>query len=230
MAPLPVTQMDDGTTAPYDSGYFENLREEMLPFLPSRVRRMLDIGCGEGVFGAVCKSRFGCEAWGVEINSRAAELAVSRLDRVLAGDAYEHARTLPDRHFDLIVCNDVLEHLAEPELLLAELRRTLTSGGCVVASIPNIRYYLALWTILVDKDFPRHPHGIFDRTHLRFFTRKTIERCFSEAGYSIERLSGINLSHDRRLLLLNLLLFGALNDCRYAQFACVARPRDHGLG
>lgn len=211
-------------TTAYDAGYFQNVRREMLPFLPERVERMVDVGCGEGVFGAFCKERFACECWGIEHNAEAGRRAGERLDRVLVGDALAQARQLPARHFDVAVCNDVLEHLAEPEALLGELARALRPDGVVVCSIPNIRYYRALKTILFQKDFPREDFGIFDRTHLRFFTRKTIEAMFGALGFRIERLEGINCSRSRGLALLNLLTAGAFDDARCGQFACVARP------
>jgi ubiquinone/menaquinone biosynthesis C-methylase UbiE len=211
-------------TTVYAAGYFQNVRREMLPFLPQRVERMIDIGCGEGAFGAYCKERFGCECWGIEQNPEAAEHAAANLDRVLTGDAVAQACQLPDRHFDVAVCNDVLEHLVEPEELLQEAARVLRPGGVVVCSIPNIRYYRALKTILFSGDFPRDESGIFDRTHLRFFTRKTIETMFAGIGFRIERLEGLNGSRSRGLALLNVVSFGAFEDCRYGQFACVARP------
>lgn len=211
-------------TTEYASGYFQNVRGEMLPFLPERVERMLEVGCGEGVFGAQCKQRHGCECWGIEYNAEAAQHAATRLDRVLVGDAMAQVRLLPERHFDVAVCNDVLEHLVEPESLLREITRTLRAGGVVVASIPNVRYYRALKTLLFKADFPRDEFGIFDRTHLRFFTYKSIERMFTEAGYQVDRLEGINASRSRGLALANLLCFGALSDCKYGQYACVARP------
>jgi 2-polyprenyl-3-methyl-5-hydroxy-6-metoxy-1,4-benzoquinol methylase len=216
--------VNDHASSSSDLAYFQNLRPEMLPFLPAAAERILELGCGEGKFGAACKARFGCEAWGIEVDPRAAAIAATRFDRLLQGDALGQARQLPDRSFDLIVCNDVLEHLVDPEQVLVELRRTLTPRGCIVASIPNIRYHSALWTILIDKDFPRDDQGIFDRTHLRFFTRKVIVRMFTDAGYSIERISGINRSRNRWFRLLNFLLLGSISDCRYLQFACVARP------
>lgn len=208
----------------YDQGYFQNVRSEMLAFLPQSVTRLLDIGCGEGVFGAICKQQLKCETWGLESNSRAAETAIKRLDRVLVGDAVALACELPEAYFDVIVCNDVLEHFAEPDQLLVSLRRRLSVNGVIVSSIPNIRHHGALWKILVERDFPREDYGIFDRSHLRFFTRKSIVRMFTDSGYVIERLEGINPSRSSAFRILNLLLFGALSDCRYLQFACIARP------
>lgn len=211
------------TTAAADPGYFQHLRQEMLAYVPATPGRLLDVGCGAGAFAAACKLRSGCETWGIERNPEAATVAAGHLDRVLTGDAQRLVTELPPAHFDVVVCNDVLEHLAEPEELLVALRRTLRRDGVVVASIPNIRYYKALKTIIVRRDFPRDDEGIFDRTHLRFFTQKAIVRMFAKSGYALERMDGINASRSRGLALLNLLCFGALDDMRFLQFACVAR-------
>lgn len=205
--------------------YFQQARLEVLPFLPQRVERMLDVGCGEGAFSAHCKQLFSCESWGIERHAPSVARATPRLDRVLVGDAVEQAAALPDRHFDLVVCNDVLEHLVEPEALLVHLARALRGEGVLVCSIPNIRYYKALKTILINGDFPREEYGIFDRTHLRFFTHKSIRAMFDGLGYRLERIEGINASRGRAgFALLRALTFGAFDDCRFSQFVCVARP------
>src|SRR5207244_3185918 len=144
-------------------------RPEMLQFLPTAAQRMLEIGCAEGAFSAAVKGRTGAEAWGIEFSPEAAERARAVLDRVLVGDANERIAELPDASFDLVICNDVLEHLVDPGATLRQLRTKLAPGGVVVSSIPNIRYLPALSKVVFRKDFPQEDIGIFDRTHLRFF-------------------------------------------------------------
>jgi 2-polyprenyl-3-methyl-5-hydroxy-6-metoxy-1,4-benzoquinol methylase len=199
----------------------------MLRFIPTTSRRVLDLGCGEGTFAAAAKERANAEVWGVEFNAQAAERASAVIDRVLVGDADERIAELPDDHFDAIVCNDILEHLVDPEVTLIQLRRKLTPGGVIVASIPNIRFLPALWKVVVLKDFPREDFGIFDRTHLRFFTRRSIVRMFKAAGFTVRRIKGINGYYGPVPVLVTLLTLGYFADGFYLQYACVASPAAH---
>jgi 2-polyprenyl-3-methyl-5-hydroxy-6-metoxy-1,4-benzoquinol methylase len=205
-----------------ESIYFRAPRAEMLPFVPTSVDRVLEVGCAEGAFGAALKHRFGAEVWGIEVNPLAAEHAVEAIDHVLVGDVDEQAMTLPDNHFDAIVCNDVLEHLVDPLATLTLLRGKLAPGGVVIASIPNIRYFPALREILLRRDFPAEDAGIFDRTHLRFFTRKSIARMFADAGYDMRRMKGINTRVKPVGLIATVISFGYFADGFHQQYACVA--------
>jgi 2-polyprenyl-3-methyl-5-hydroxy-6-metoxy-1,4-benzoquinol methylase len=208
-----------------DPDYYRHERPEMMRYVPKTAQRVLELGCAEGRFAAAIKRRTGGEVWGIEFNPVAAAQAAAGIDRVLVGDADEQIALLPDNHFDAIVCNDVLEHLVNPGTTLVALRSKLKSNGVVIASIPNIRYLPALSQIVFRKDFPQHEFGIFDRTHLRFFTKKSIIRLFEEAGYKVQRIKGINGYSGSPLGLLFIpLSLGFFADGFHLQFACVASP------
>jgi 2-polyprenyl-3-methyl-5-hydroxy-6-metoxy-1,4-benzoquinol methylase len=204
--------------------YYRAPRPEMLGFVPAAVQRVLEVGCAEGAFGAAVKERTGAEVWGIEFVPQAAERARAVIDRVLVGDASERIADLPDTNFDAIVCNDILEHLVDPGATLRQLRRKLKPGGVVVASIPNIRFLPALSKVVFRKDFPQDDIGIFDRTHLRFFTRKSIVRMFETAGFTVQCIKGINAYYGPLGVLLTFLSLGYFADGFYQQYACVASP------
>lgn len=204
--------------------YYRQPRSEMLRFIPTAAEQVLDLGCGEGAFSAVVKERTGAEVWGIEFNAQAAERASSVIDRVLAGDADDRIAELPDSYFDVVVCNDVLEHLVDPGATLTQLRRKLKPEGVVIASIPNIRYLPALGKVVFRKDFPQEDFGIFDRTHLRFFTRRSIVRMFKTAGFNIRRIKGINGHCGPFGALVVILSLGYFTDGVFLQYACVASP------
>lgn len=216
--------MRNATDPTSDSMYYRYTRQEMLPFMPAGAQRVVELGCAEGVFAATVKERTGAEVWGIEFSPQAAEAARSRIDHVLIGDADSQITKLPDNYFDAVVCNDVLEHLVDPGATLERLRPKLKPGGVVVASIPNIRYAPALSKIVFRKDFPQDDQGIFDRTHLRFFTRKSIVRMFETAGFTMRRMKGINAYYGPLGLLLTLVSLGYFSDGIYLQYACVAAP------
>lgn len=202
--------------------YYQAPRVEMLDFIPATAQHVLDLGCAEGAFSAAVKKKTGAEVWGIEFNPQAAEQATGVIDHVLVGDANELITSLADSYFDVIICNDVLEHLVDPIATLRQLRPKLKTNGVVVASIPNIRYLPALSAILFRKDFPQEDAGIFDRTHLRFFTRKSIVRLFETSGFFLTHIKGINGFYTPPAVFLTAISFGYFIDTFYLQYACVA--------
>lgn len=216
-----MTDLSDLTENSAD--YYKQDRSEMIDFIPPTVRRVLDIGCGEGRFGLQLKQS-GMKVWGVEMDTRSATVAQQYLDGVIIGDINNIVSNLPDNFYDCIVFNDVLEHLADPFTLLNRIKRKLCREGIVVSSIPNVRYFGNLKNLLIKKNWKYEDSGILDKTHLRFFTENSIRHLFDSLGYEIIRLRGINALKPRwKFKLLNFFLFGYLSDTKYLQFACVAR-------
>jgi len=204
--------------------YFRQERPEMLPFVDDNVKTVLDVGCGAGEFAASLKvERPGLVVWGIEPVGAAASLAGARLDRVIAQSFKPGMDDLAGKQFDCILFNDVLEHMADPDNILRECREYLAPGGCVVASIPNILYFYEITRILVKEDWEYRDHGILDKTHLRFFTRKSIVRMFIAAGYEIDEIRGIGGFAGKKYKIANFLTLGRLHDWRYVQFGVRAR-------
>ena len=169
-----MTRMDPSMAG---DSYYENPRNEMLPFVPVETRAVLDIGCGAGAFAGLVKGRHAespPEIWGIEMDPTAAAMAGETLDRVMVGDVHDIVPGLPTEHFDCVVLNDVLEHRLEPGDLLRRLRPALRPGAVVVASIPNVRYFFNVVDLAVHGRWDYTDEGILDRTHLRFFTRASM--------------------------------------------------------
>jgi SAM-dependent methyltransferase len=86
--------------------------------------------------------------------------------------------------FDALVCGDVLEHLRDPWRTLHALVALLRPGGRAAISIPNIAHWTARRALLRGR-FDYAAHGLFDRTHLRFFTRATAHDLATSAGLDV---------------------------------------------
>ncbi len=94
----------------------------------------------------------------------------------------------------------------------------------MVASIPNVRHFPNLWNLVVGGEWRYADEGILDRTHVRFYTRRSMGRLFAAAGYHLTRQAGITPTRSWKFRLINLAALGRLGDTRWLQFACVAEP------
>ncbi len=207
------------------NGYYNNMRKDMLKYIPCDVKRTLEFGCGKGGFSELIKAEFGVEAWAVEIDEKSAETASEKLDKVFNCNAHEVIDKLPDNYFDCIIFFDILEHLVDPYSLLCVLKTKLTKEGIIAASIPNIRYYRSFVRFVVHGDWDYKDHGILDKTHLRFFTYKSILKLFNDLSFDISQIDGMHPTSSRTFKLVNMLLLGAIWDIRYKHFAVVAKPK-----
>jgi len=149
---------------------------------------VLDVGCGSGVHGAELKQIHGHRVVGVDLSEESIHKAKARL-----AEAYVADVTKPElypffgrRKFDVILFSDILEHLYDPAGVLTRHYQLLAPGGQVLISLPNI----AIWNVrleLLAGRFEYQDTGTLDRTHIRFFTRRTFHRFAREAGLNIRR-------------------------------------------
>lgn len=162
----------------------------MLDFINSVPRTILEIGCGTGKFRQNFNS---IEYWGVEPCATAAAEASKTLSRVITG-LYDDVQTsIPDQNFDLIVCNDVIEHMPDPKKFLKGISTKLNPNGILIASVPNLRNAVPLFELLAKGDFSySEAGGILDYTHFHLFTRKSFIRMATECGWQIDCCRPIN--------------------------------------
>lgn len=198
----------------------------MAKHLPSNAKMVLDIGCGRGNFAPqikqVCPD---AKVYGMEYEPAEAKLAEAHFERVWCGDIFALEEWGIKERFDVIIFNDVLEHLNDPWKCLRLIKTIMSENGRVVASIPNMRFWPIMSDLVWNADWRYREAGVMDATHLRFFTQTSMRRMFEESGYRVESMTGINdlggLS--KKWNILNTLTGGRFNDCKYPQFAVVAQ-------
>lgn len=215
-----------------DPEYFKHSRQEVAPFVPAQRRRVLEVGCGEGTF---VTSLSGVEeSWGIE-PSVAAEAARARFTQVFRATFEEVEAELPLAYFDVVICNDVIEHMPDHNRFLSAIGKHIAPGGLLIGSIPNVRFYNNMMQFLLEKDWHYTDAGILDRTHVTFFTEKSFRKTLERHGFTVVAMKGINtgvrFSDSRRTSVylglakvLSALSFGYFSDILHLQFAFQASP------
>lgn len=162
--------------APYQ--YFEDVNWGLLrAWKGRRGQRVLDVGCGFATTSAHLQ-KLGNEVTGIESSEVACEVAATRLGRVVRADLQD--AELGNERYEVIIFADVFEHLPWPVGVLRRYLQWLAPGGSVIISLPNV----GLWSVRLSHLLGRWEYeetGVLDRTHLRFFTRKSARWMIGEA-------------------------------------------------
>lgn len=168
------------------------IRSEIVNFVPGNATTVLDVGCSNGALGKHLKTlAVGRKVFGIEFDANFVEIASRSLDSVVKADVntLDWHTVFEGEKFDCMIFADVLEHLVDPKRCLSLAQQRLSPGGCVIVSLPNVRHVSALWNVFFKGTFPRRDRGIFDRTHLRWFTYADAEGLLQESGLQISSQS-----------------------------------------
>jgi precorrin-6B methylase 2 len=160
----------------------------LLDLIPTNAKKIVEVGCMSGALAREYKKRNPtCYYFGIDINSEYAQRASSYCDRVDSFDIESKDGYFFDSliETDCWVFGDVLEHLTDPWGLLKKIKARMSIGDCVVACLPNAQNWYVI-TKLLSGDFRYEDQGLLDRTHLRWFTRKTAIELFTDTGLDVE--------------------------------------------
>jgi 2-polyprenyl-3-methyl-5-hydroxy-6-metoxy-1,4-benzoquinol methylase len=200
--------------------YFGYERHELLPLLPNEFTSALDVGCASGGFGRTLR-RANADAvlWGIEPSSLVDEQGWNIYERVIKG-LFPDVLNQIDRTFDLVVLNDVLEHMEDPWAALTRVHELMSTNAYVLVSLPNIANFRIVKQLVLNK-FTYTDEGVLDRTHLRFFTDSSAREMFSSAG--LEVVNMIRLMRVRHGLIGWLIERTGLLHLNYQQSAYLCR-------
>lgn len=161
---------------------------------------VLDIGCATGALASKLANLKQCQVYGLEFNPESVKIC--RQKKVFTQVSEFNLNNINTQSFpqykgkfDYIVCADVLEHLTHPEQTLNILQTYLAPNGKIIISLPNIAH-ASIKTNLLLNDFSYTDIGILDRTHLRFFTYKSIAKLLTDSGLNIIKAHFITLPLD----------------------------------
>lgn len=139
---------------------------------------VMDVGCACGDLGVALHKHKNCKMYGLEYDWHSVKIAVETgsYEQVKQADLnsivdIEYVSYIGK--FDVIIFGDVLEHVYDPEEVLRKMVHFLKPSGYFLISLPNMAH-ASIKASLMDDDFTYTDVGLLDRTHIRFFTHKTI--------------------------------------------------------
>ncbi len=144
--------------------------------------KVLDVGAASGTLARMCQNKT-LRLFGVEPNPIWAQMASPMYEEMWVcsiSDLEEGALS----GYDVVVFGDILEHLPTPEIVLQQLVEYQAPGARFIISVPNVANLWVRLNLLLGR-FEYGDRGILDRTHLHFFTRKTLVDMVENAGLEI---------------------------------------------
>jgi len=149
--------------------------------------RVLDLGCGRGLFAAELAKR-GCTVHGVDGLDPGEAPGLARFTR---HDLDQGPPALDLSEFDVVLLLDILEHLHSPEAFLAALRRLPgATQPKILVSVPNVAF-LPVRLRLLAGGFEYGREGILDLTHRRLFTVRSLRRLLDQYGFRVDEVRAV---------------------------------------
>jgi SAM-dependent methyltransferase len=162
----------------------EEWAARLLRRIPSDGGSVLELGPGPGAMTRVLLAR-GHRVTVVENDPEALEVLKTLGVEVIPGnlDDTDWLDAIAGRRFDAVMACDVLEHLRKPEDVLQRLSEFVAPMGRLLISVPNIAYAGVL-AAMRNGIFDYSDKGQLDRTHVRFFTKRSIEKVLLDCGWA----------------------------------------------
>ncbi|MGK7866101.1 methyltransferase domain-containing protein [Falsiroseomonas sp. E2-1-a20] len=166
------------TQADYGAG----ANPDLLSRIPLDARLVLDVGCGAGGLGGAFRRRNpATRLLGIEPDPALADRAAAHYDEIYRLDIEATPPPVAPGSLDAMLFGDVLEHLRDPWAVLARDAPLLAEDGVLLACVPNLEHW-SFTARLLTGQWRYEPTGLFDRTHLRWFTRDGMRQALEGAG------------------------------------------------
>tara|TARA_Y200000002_G_scaffold352542_1_gene331350 strand:- start:14 stop:682 length:669 start_codon:yes stop_codon:yes gene_type:complete len=168
------------------NSYQTNTRNDVINFIISkkitRPTKILEIGGGAGHTTKILCEIFNCH--GTNIDIKIPKIKAKGIDHLeMDMNSKNNSNKLTNKRFDLILALDVIEHIEDTDKLLDFIKSISSNNTYLFISLPNIKNIRVPFYIYFKNTFPRKNAGIFDKTHLRWFTKKDVIELIFKKGY-----------------------------------------------
>lgn len=197
--------------------YDKTSQQERLPYYANRLavfsrilkgkkfEKILDVGCGDGGLAKLMQDALGAEVYGTDISAKGVEIANKKGIRAKVADL---SKEIPfeDNYFDLIIANELIEHLVNPDLFLRECNRVLKKDGAILIATPNLSFWLnrllfllGVYPIFLEASterkvglgfFSKFSYGFQPVGHIHVFNYNSIIDALKLHDYNIEKIAG----------------------------------------
>jgi SAM-dependent methyltransferase len=169
--------------------YPDYANPQLLEKIPLTARVILDVGCAQGALGAAYLPRNPRARYlGIDADAGSLTIASHRLTAVACADVEANPMPFADSKIDCIIYGDILEHLSDPWTLLRRHAERLAPDGTVLVCTPNVEHWRFAHRLL-NGSFDYEATGLLDRTHLRWFTARTMGNALTQAGLELADLA-----------------------------------------
>lgn len=168
----------------------DKCNQDLLKAIPLSAKRIVDVGCSSGALAREYKKlNPSCHYIGIEIDAGYAKAAAQYCDETFCMNIEQtDLAQMPQlHHADCWIFGDTLEHLMDPWQTLHKIADYLAKDALVLACIPNAQHW-SVQARLFSGMFVYEEKGLLDKTHIRWFTRKTIATLFESTGYQVQQL------------------------------------------
>jgi SAM-dependent methyltransferase len=151
--------------------------------VPDSAKYILDIGCGNGDNARILNKK-GRIIDGITLSEKEKENAQQYMSNIYIHNLENGLPSDLAYKYDVIICSHVIEHIAYPKNLLTDIKQRLASNGILIVALPNIMHYQSRSKLLMG-DFNYRESGIWDYTHLRWYTFKTGKELLTNNGFNL---------------------------------------------
>lgn len=182
--------------------------------------RALDVGCGDGQYTVLFKKKINCDQiWGIDgVGARLKAAKTKGVDKIISADL-EKKWPFKSNSFDIVISNQVIEHILDIDHFVHETYRVLKVGGYCVISTENLSSWHNIFALVLGfQDFSHHilkkrhvsnplslhygektctwsakDHSGVDDTaypHIKILTYKSLINVFSEYGFEFIKGAG----------------------------------------